>query len=133
MTFNQADELFPAGERGEVLRPADCSLLDKLEDSRQRKETLEWLLWFRRNPEKYEAAVAAVRRIVERSGPGVAPAHMAQEKRHPPRGIQPVGINNCHAVKLARVARRLEADFARVFDFRKAKAADVLLDNEWEP
>ncbi len=125
-------ELLPPGDRGEVLTNGDLDVLGRVLDEELREAGRGLILWYRRNLEKYVAAVAATRRIVERSGPGVAPLHMAFEMRHPPRGIAPVEIDNGMAVFLARVAAKKEPDLRNAFDFRRAASADAVLAAGWD-
>ena len=130
MSEAESGELFPRGSRGEVLGDADCEALGRVADE-LRDGARALLVWFRRNPDKYRAAVDAARRIVERSGSGVAPLHLAFEMRHPPRGIAPVEIGNGEALFLARLAARMEPDLRRAFSFRDA-AADAVFEAGWD-
>ena len=130
MSDAESEELFPRGSRGEVLGDADCEALGRVADD-LRDGARVLLVWFRRNPDKYRAAVASARRIVERSGPGIAPLHLAFEMRHPPRGIAPVEIDNGAALFLARVAARVEPDLRRAFSFRDA-ASDAIFEAGWD-
>ncbi len=124
-------ELLPPGDRGEVLTNGDLEALGRVLDEELRDAGRGMILWYRRNLEKYAAAVAATRRIVARSGLGVAPLHMAFEMRHPPRGIAPVEIGNGEALFLARVAARVEPDLRRAFSFRDA-ASDAIFAAGWD-
>ena len=119
-----SEELFPLGECGEVPEGSDCKALwcgceERMDNGRGLVEVLA------KRPDKYAAAVAAVRRIIARTGRKVAPLHLAFEMRCPPRGIPPVKIENELAVALARLIAEREPDLKDAFSTRFA-ACDAL-------
>lgn len=132
-SLDEIPELFPPGERGESLTDADEAAVAAIaaDEARARGEAL--LRWYRAHPDRYPAFLATVRRMVGERGPGIAPLHVACEMRRPPRGVEPVAIDNAAAVFLARLAARRESDLRRAFDFREAAAADAIFAAGWTP
>ena len=127
MKASYPQELFTLGECGEVLKGADFSGRGLGADE-SRIATRKRCEWLRRNPDKYRAAVAAARRIIERSGAKVAPLHLAFEMRYPPRGVPRVEIENGAAVFLARLAAQKEPDLKGCFSLRPAASDAFFVD-----
>lgn len=114
------------------MKGGDREALACIEDEVVRGRAERWAFWYRRNSHKLAAGEEAVRRLLVRSGPGIAPSDLVREMRKAPPPVKRVPISNDAGVFLARVLALTVPEFKEVFDFRKS-AADALLAAGWVP